>query len=117
MPVPIPGIKLGLANLVVLFLLLHAGVWQALALSLGRVLLSSLLFSGFSGFVFSASGALLSWAVMALLVRSRMFSPVSYTHLSDPVQTIPRPPAYHRRPYPRGDGLSGRDKAVALLHG
>lgn len=76
MPVPIPGIKLGLANLVVLFLLLHAGVWQALALSLGRVLLSSLLFSGFSGFVFSASGALLSWAVMALLVRSHMFSPV-----------------------------------------
>ena len=49
MPVPVPGIKLGLANLVVLFLLLHAGPRQALTLSLSRVLLSALLFSGFSG--------------------------------------------------------------------
>lgn len=76
MPVPVPGIKLGLANLVVLFLLLHAGPRQALTLSLSRVLLSALLFSGFSGFAFSASGALLSWLVMALLVRSRALSPV-----------------------------------------
>ena len=60
LPVPIPGIKLGLANLIVLFLLLQAGPWQALALSLSRVLLSAILFSGFSGLIFSAAGALLS---------------------------------------------------------
>ncbi len=76
LPVPIPGIKLGLANLIVLFLLLQAGPWQALALSLSRVLLSAILFSGFSGLIFSAAGALLSWAVMAVLIRSRFFSPV-----------------------------------------
>ncbi len=76
LPIPVPGIKLGLANLVVLFLLMHTGPWQALALSLSRVLLSALLFSGFSGWIFSVAGALLSWALMALLVRSQAFSPV-----------------------------------------
>ena len=75
-PVPIPGIKIGLANLVVVFALVQVGPWAALGLSLCRVLLAALLFSGLSGWLFSMAGALLSWGVMALLWRWAKFSVV-----------------------------------------
>ena len=73
-PIAVPGIKLGLANLVVIFALYQVGPLSALILSLCRVILAALLFSGFSGLMFSAAGAALSWTIMVLLKKIKCFS-------------------------------------------
>lgn len=69
-PVPIPGVKLGLASVVTLTVMLLVGKKEALAVLLMRVFLGSLFAGSFSAILFSLAGGLLSWAVMALLVRA-----------------------------------------------
>ena len=71
-----PGIKIGLANIVVVFLLYRFGFLKALAVSLIRVLLSAILFTGFTAFLYSLSGAIFSLAVMTLLRRTNIFSEI-----------------------------------------
>ena len=74
--VAVPGVKVGLANLAVIFALLVFGTWEAFAVSLVRVLLVSLLFGNAVGWLYSLSGALLSLCVMLLLRRVGRFSVV-----------------------------------------
>ncbi len=74
--VPIPGVKLGLCNVVVIFALLRLGAPSAIAVSLLRVLLSSILFGNAAAFLYSLAGAILSLAVMILLKKSKLFSPI-----------------------------------------
>ena len=69
-----PGIKIGLANLVVVFLLYQAGVKYAAAVSLARVILSSMLFGNLQIFAFSFAGALLSLVGMAIMKKTNLFS-------------------------------------------
>ena len=71
----VPGIKLGLPNLAVLFLLYKHGFLPALAVSCLRVILCGILFGNFTSFLYAASGALLSLAVMAVLKKTDAFSP------------------------------------------
>ena len=73
----VPGMKLGLPNLVMVFLLYRVGWKETAAVSLVRVLLVSLLFGNAQSLVFSLAGAALSLAGMALLKKSRLFSPVA----------------------------------------
>lgn len=73
-PVPIPGVKLGLANVVVLVMLYYMDAKSAFFISLVRVVLCGLLFAGFAGLLYSLSGALLSFAAMALLKKTGRFS-------------------------------------------
>jgi len=68
-PVPIPGVKLGLANVIVLIAMYFIGNKAALSVSVIRVIISSLLFGGFSGFLYSIAGALVSFAVMSLIKK------------------------------------------------
>ena len=77
-PVPfaVPGIKLGLANLVALFLIMKLDWKWAGAVSLIRVLLTSLLFGNIASLAYSLSGAVLSIAVMAILKKIKAFSAV-----------------------------------------
>lgn len=63
--VPLPGIKLGLANLVTLFALYFLGGRMALAILCVRCLLGSLFGGGVTAFCFSITGGLLALAVMA----------------------------------------------------
>ena len=70
----IPGVKLGLPNLVVIFALYRLRARDAAALSLLRVLLVALLFGNYAALAWSAAGAALSLLVMALLKRSGKFS-------------------------------------------
>ena len=70
----IPGIKLGLSNVVTVFLLYSVGWREAGAVSFIRVALSSLLFGTPVSFIYSLSGALLSFAVMLLLKKTKLFS-------------------------------------------
>ena len=70
----VPGVKLGLANLVVIFTLYKLGPRQAAAVSLVRVLLVTFTFGNAFSFAYSLAGAALSFAVMVLLKRTGKFS-------------------------------------------
>jgi heptaprenyl diphosphate synthase len=70
----IPGIKLGIANLVIIVALYYLGPKYALTVNLIRILIAGLLFNGMFGALYSLSGGLLSWLVMALLQKTRLFS-------------------------------------------
>lgn len=74
--VGIPGVKMGLANVAVIFALFRFGWKEAAALSLVRVVLVSLLFGSVGAMLYSLAGAVLSLAVMALLRRIDRFSTV-----------------------------------------
>ena len=65
---PIPGMKLGLCNIAVLFALCRMGKPQAIGVSVIRVLIVSLIV-GFTSFPYSLAGAVLSFAAMALMLK------------------------------------------------
>ncbi len=66
LPMPAPGMKIGLANLAILFTLYVLGTGEALFVLVGRLLLSMLLFGNISSLIFSTAGGLLSFVVMCL---------------------------------------------------
>lgn len=70
-PLPIPGIKVGLANLVVLAALYTLGVKEAFVLSLVRIVLVGFTFGNLSTMMFSLGGGFLSWLLMVLAKRSK----------------------------------------------
>ena len=70
----IPGIKLGIANLVILVSLYFLGAKYALIVNLVRVLVAGLLFNGLFGAAYSLAGALASFLVMVLLKKTNIFS-------------------------------------------
>ena len=72
----VPGIKLGLANSIVIFLAYKTSPAKAGAVSLVRVILSSLLFGSVLSFAYSFAGAAFSLAVMLLLKKTDRFSTV-----------------------------------------
>lgn len=61
---PIPGIKLGLSNIVILFAIYRSDKSSAFFIMLIKVLVTSLLFSGLNVFLYSFFGGLLSLATM-----------------------------------------------------
>lgn len=70
----VPGVKMGLPNLVVVFALYRLGWKDAGLLSLLRVLLVGLLFGNYFALAYSVAGAALSLLVMAGLKRTERFS-------------------------------------------
>ncbi|MEG1583829.1 MAG: Gx transporter family protein [Anaerovorax sp.] len=70
----IPGMKLGLPNLVVIITLYWLGGAYALTINCVRILLVSFLFGNFSMALYSLAGALLSFGVMYLLKSTKAFS-------------------------------------------
>lgn len=73
----IPGVKMGLANIVVVFCLYRLGWKEAAGISLLRVLLVSLLFGHAASLMYSACGAVLSLAGMILLKKTDKLSCVA----------------------------------------
>lgn len=73
-PVPVPGIKLGLGNIVVLYALVVFGARPAGVIMLVKVCASALLFGNPTVFAYSLAGGVLSWAAMALASRWRALS-------------------------------------------
>ena len=73
----IPGVKLGLANLVVIFALYKLGWGEAAGISLLRVFLVSLLFGHAASLMYSAAGAVLSLAGMIALKKSERLGTVA----------------------------------------
>ena len=72
----VPGVKLGLANIVVIFALYRLGPGPAAAISFVRVLLMTFMFGNAFALFYSLSGAVLSLTVMLLLKKTGKFSPV-----------------------------------------
>jgi heptaprenyl diphosphate synthase len=72
----VPGIKLGLPNMAILYLLYSTDVRYAALVSLTRVAISSLLFGNVMSLSYSLAGALLSLSVMWLLKKTKFFSEV-----------------------------------------
>ncbi|MBQ7937714.1 MAG: Gx transporter family protein [Oscillospiraceae bacterium] len=70
----VPGIKMGLANIVIIFVLYKFGIKEAALVSLIRVILVSLLFSNVMAMWYSLAGAVLSLSVMWVLKKIDKFS-------------------------------------------
>lgn len=66
---PLPGLRLGLANLVTVYALCLFGGREALGILLARCFLGSLLGGNLSALAFSLSGGLLALLVMGILLR------------------------------------------------
>ena len=65
--VAIPGVKIGLANIAVIFTLYKFGFKEAIAVSVVRIVLVSILFGSPISLIYSISGAVFSFVVMLLL--------------------------------------------------
>ena len=86
MPSPLPGVKPGLANIVILIVLARYGWRTAAWVSLLRVLAGGLLFGSFlsPGFFLGLSGAVCSLAILAasMYLPQRWFGPVTHSILA-----------------------------------
>lgn len=77
----IPGIKLGLPNLVVALLLYQNGAKNALAVNFLRIILSGFLFGSLYSILYALAGAALSFCAMLVGRRMHCFSPVGVSVL------------------------------------
>ncbi|ONI46579.1 heptaprenyl diphosphate synthase [Candidatus Epulonipiscium fishelsonii] len=71
---PIPGVKLGLANVVIVVVLYKWGIKEAFLVSTIRVILSGFLFGNPMMILYSLAGCTLSIFIMALVYRKNIFS-------------------------------------------
>lgn len=70
----IPGIKLGIANLIVIIAMYRLGLGYALVINLIRIFLAGFMFNGMYGAIYSLCGCLASYIVMCILQKSGIFS-------------------------------------------
>ena len=75
--VAIPGVKIGLANIAVVFVLYKLGWKEAVLISLVRVVMVSMLFGTLVSLFYSVAGAVLSLTGMVLLKKTGLFSTVA----------------------------------------
>ena len=75
--VAIPGVKIGLANIAVVFVLYKLGWKEAVLISLVRVFMVSVLFGTAVSLFYSVAGAVLSLTGMVLLEKTGLFSTVA----------------------------------------
>lgn len=75
--VAIPGVKVGLANIAVIFALYKMGWREAMAVSLVRVALVALLFGSVVSLAYSVAGAILSLSLMMLLRKIGVFTEIA----------------------------------------
>ena len=76
LPFGIYGIKLGLANLVVIVMLYALNTYSAFTINMIRIILCSMLFGTFTSFLYSIVGGLLSFTIMLIIKKTDKFSPM-----------------------------------------
>lgn len=69
----IPGVKLGLTNIVIILALYYMGAKDALTISFLRILLAGFLFGNMFSILYSLAGGAASFAAMALLKKTKKF--------------------------------------------
>ena len=72
----VPGIKMGLPNLAIIFVLYRYGVRDAALVSATRLIVVAMLFGTVTTFIYSLAGAILSLAVMAILKKINFLSTI-----------------------------------------
>lgn len=72
----IPGFKLGLCNIVIVFVLFTFGFAEALIVSLIRILIIGFMFGNLFSIVYSAAGTVLALVTMRALIETGLFSSV-----------------------------------------
>lgn len=72
----VPGIKMGLPNIAIIFLLYRFGFKEAFGVSLIRVFIVSLLFGSVMTLAYSITGAVFSLVLMAIFKKLNVFSTV-----------------------------------------
>ena len=70
----VPGIRLGLANIVTIIALTELGLKSAIIVSFGRIILSGILFGNVTVIIYSLAGATLSLLVMCIVRRIKAFT-------------------------------------------
>ena len=80
-PIPIPGVKLGLANLVTVVGLYLIGIPGTIAVTLVRIVLVGFSFGNPYSMIYGLSGSFLSLFVMAILKKTGKFSQISISVL------------------------------------
>lgn len=70
----IPGIKLGLANIVIIIALYGLNLKYAMSINVIRIFMAGLLFSGTFGIIYSMAGATISFIAMVFLKKTDKFS-------------------------------------------
>lgn len=73
-PTGIPGIKIGLANLVVLLGLYYLPISQILLITIIRIILTGFLFGGISNIIYSLTGSIFSFLIMLILYKTKKVS-------------------------------------------
>ena len=72
----IPGIKMGLPNIIIIFLLYRRGAYPAVWVSFLRIILVSMLFGNVMALLYSLAGGALSLIVMIVLKKLNLMSAV-----------------------------------------
>lgn len=67
-PLGVPGVKFGFANLVILVFLSQFGFWEAMIMTGLKILVSAFWFQGFSSFLFTMAGSVMSCVSMAVMM-------------------------------------------------
>jgi heptaprenyl diphosphate synthase len=70
----IPGVKLGLANIVIVIALYILPTYQVFCIQMARIILISFMFGNMSAMLYSLAGGLLSMMAMTILKRTNLFS-------------------------------------------
>lgn len=73
-PIGIPGVKLGIANIAIIAVIYIVGDAEAMIVNLLRIVLTGMLFGNIYSFLFSLAGGMLSVIVMILVKRTKRFS-------------------------------------------
>lgn len=84
----IAGVKIGLANIIVLLLLKHYGLGAAIMVNVLRIVIVNLLFGGVVSLAFSLLGGVLSTLAMYFMIKSKIFGEVGVSAVGGVVHNL-----------------------------
>ena len=73
-PIPVPGVKLGLANLVTLTGLFFLNPLQVFIVLVARIMLAGFMFGNLSTIIYSLAGGILSFLLMYVAIKLKLFT-------------------------------------------
>ena len=79
--IPLPGVKLGFANIIILFLLFRYGVFEAAITAFIKCLTVNLIFFSVTGLIFSLTGSLFS-IIFAVIMKYTVSEKLSFIGIS-----------------------------------
>ena len=74
LPLGVPGIKMGFANIIIVVALYTMDAKTAFAINILRIIIAGLLFTGVFGMLYSLAGGILSFLSMLIIKKIKYFS-------------------------------------------